>query len=329
MVAKLDESVGRLLDGLEAEGIAKDTLVIFLSDNGPQRVGPDEAGAPRFNFGLRGGKGNVFEGGIRVPGFLRWPGRLVPQEIAQPVAVTDILPTVLEAVGAPPADQYLLDGISIWPWLTQSQSAGSDRYIFQQQQPQKSGRSPEPFNNACIIGPRFKLVFPEGEASAQLYDVIDDKEESSDLVSKLPEVVNQMKTAYRDWFSDVSRGRGFAPLETRLGDPKQQTILLGMSHFNEKDGFPLMIARAGRYRVQIEQIQSQLFPSGGAIGVRIGDIIASVPVMPDRTEAETYITLPEGYAVAVPYEEGKIPKKFVYGNEDVGFRRILVTGPWL
>jgi hypothetical protein len=162
-----------------------------------------------------------------------------------------------------------------------------------------------------------------------LYDVIDDKEESSDLVSKLPEVVNQMKTAYRDWFSDVSRGRGFAPLETRLGDPKQQTILLGMSHFNEKDGFPLMIARAGRYRVQIEQIQSQLFPSGGAIGVRIGDIIASVPVMPDRTEAETYITLPEGYAVAVPYEEGKIPKKFVYGNEDVGFRRILVTGPWL
>lgn len=327
MVAKLDEGVGRLLDGLEAEGLAKDTLVIFLSDNGPQRVGPDTHGAPRFNLGLRGGKGNVFEGGIREPGFVRWPGRLVPRAIAQPVAVIDILPTVLEAVGAPPADRKPLDGVSLWPLLMQSEPLGADRFIFQQQQPQRSGRVPELFYNACVIGPRFKLVFLDGEASARLYDVVDDKEETTDLASQRPEVVDQMKTAYRQWFADVAGERGFGPLVTRLGDPKQRTVLLGMSHFNEREGFPLMITRAGRYRVQIEQIQSQLFPSGGAIGVKIGEAIASVPVMPDQTEEETVVTLPEGHAIAVPYAEGKVPKKFVYGNEDVGFRRILITGP--
>ncbi|MCB1123605.1 MAG: sulfatase-like hydrolase/transferase, partial [Verrucomicrobiae bacterium] len=86
MVRVLDEQIGRLLAFLEEQGVADDTLVIFMSDNGPVTW--------RYNAGLRGKKGSVYEGGIRVPCFIRWPGKLTPGLIEEPLMHVDLLPTL-------------------------------------------------------------------------------------------------------------------------------------------------------------------------------------------------------------------------------------------
>jgi arylsulfatase A-like enzyme len=114
MVARLDHAVGRLLDAVQQAGIAENTLIVFLSDNG----GPlDQNGS--LNAPLNGQKGILLEGGLRVPFVLSWPGRL-PAGAVFPHAVTslDLAPTFLRLAGVPAADSPGLSGVDLWPYLT-------------------------------------------------------------------------------------------------------------------------------------------------------------------------------------------------------------------
>ena len=109
MVTNIDDNLGRLFKRMDELGLTDNTLVVFLTDNGPQQV--------RYNSGMRGLKGTVFDGGIRVPCFVRWPGKIVAGSTVHRIAAhIDITPTVLEACGLPKADH--LDGVSLWPLLT-------------------------------------------------------------------------------------------------------------------------------------------------------------------------------------------------------------------
>ncbi|MBL8296283.1 MAG: arylsulfatase, partial [Bryobacterales bacterium] len=123
MVANLDENVGRMLAFLKKQGLERDTLVIFMTDNGPQR--------PRFNAGMRGQKGTVYQGGIRVPSFWRWPGRLKPEKVTRIAAHIDVLPTVLELAGVK-ADGPRMDGRSLAPLLKGEEVDWADRTLFTQ-----------------------------------------------------------------------------------------------------------------------------------------------------------------------------------------------------
>jgi arylsulfatase A-like enzyme len=117
MVSNIDKNIGRVLKALDDRKLAADTIVIFLTDNGAAQV--------RFNAGLRGWKGSVFDGGIRVPCYLRWPehfpGRLVVENIA---AHIDLMPTLLDACGISPPEGLKLDGKSLLPLITGKQTAG-------------------------------------------------------------------------------------------------------------------------------------------------------------------------------------------------------------
>ncbi len=124
MIENLDANVGRLLAKLDELGLAENTIVMFASDNGPNTA--------RFNGGMRGGKGSVFEGGQRVPCFIRWPGKLeadkrVPQ-IAQHV---DVFPTLLDLAGVPSPKGGPLDGVSLAPLLRGTANAWPDRMLFE------------------------------------------------------------------------------------------------------------------------------------------------------------------------------------------------------
>ena len=124
MVSNIDKNVGRVLKALDDRKLAADTIVIFLTDNGAAQV--------RFNAGLRGWKGSVFDGGIRVPCYLRWPehfpGRLVVEKIA---AHIDLMPTLLDACGISPPEGLKLDGKSLLPLITGKQTAGwPDRTLY-------------------------------------------------------------------------------------------------------------------------------------------------------------------------------------------------------
>jgi len=118
MIASVDESVGRVLKTIDDLGLGDDTLVIFTSDNGGLST---SEGSPTSNAPLRAGKGWLYEGGIRVPLIVRWPGVVKPGSTSStPVISTDYFPTILAAIGAPSHPEWHMDGMSLLPLLKQS-----------------------------------------------------------------------------------------------------------------------------------------------------------------------------------------------------------------
>jgi len=114
MVRAVDRSVGRIMDTLEAEGLAENTIVAFTSDNG----GAGYVGLPETNIPYRGWKITMFEGGIRVPMFIKWPQRIAAgQTVETPVAHIDVMPTLAAAAGAPAPEGVEIDGLNILPLL--------------------------------------------------------------------------------------------------------------------------------------------------------------------------------------------------------------------
>ena len=126
MLSALDQAVGSILDRLRANGLERDTLVIFLSDNG----GPVEE-LTSSNVPLRGQKGQLYEGGIRIPFMLRWPGRIRGgRTIAQPVISLDLLPTILAAAGVTKRPPKTVDGGSLLPLLTEGETAPVHKELY-------------------------------------------------------------------------------------------------------------------------------------------------------------------------------------------------------
>ncbi len=121
----MDAGIGRILAAIEEKNMAENTLILFMSDNGAQekfRSGPDyyngkfpPAEILGDNRPLRGWKGSLYEGGIRVPACLRWPGRLKPRRIDEVIAVEDIYPTIVSLLGC--KIHAMFDGMDIWPTL--------------------------------------------------------------------------------------------------------------------------------------------------------------------------------------------------------------------
>lgn len=329
MLVNLDRNLGRLLAALKARGLAENTLVIFHSDNG---LAGRQSEAARFNAGLRGQKSTVYEGGVRVPCFVRWPGRLTPRTINERVAGTDWLPTLLEIAGVTKRNRPLakpLDGISLWPLLSGQQEALPERFIFQQQQPQKSGQAPQPFVNAAIIGPRYKLVFPKDESSPELYDLYEDEAEQRNLADAQPARVAEMKDAYRDWFASVTGERGFAPLRAHIGNPVQPIFRESMIQVDEKKGLQLEVERAAVYHIEMRQVQTDLFSNGGALGLTDGKQVWQAEVRPDTKTISLSVTLPAGPITLIPWSKGRLSRKgYVPIGDDPGCREIIIRGPW-
>lgn len=209
MVANLDENVGRMLAFLKKQKLERDTLVIFLTDNGPQR--------PRFNAGMRGQKGTVYQGGIRVPSFWRWPGTLKPEKVNRIAAHIDILPTLLELAGVK-ADGPKMDGRSLAPLLRGEEVDWADRTLFTQWH---RGDEPELFRACAARNQRYKLV-----NGKELYDLMADPAESRDVAAERPEIAGKLRAQTEAWFKDVSSTRGYAPPRIYLGTPHENPVTL-------------------------------------------------------------------------------------------------------
>jgi hypothetical protein len=321
MLENLDRNVGRLLAAVRELGLEENTLVVFHSDNG---LTGRQQSAARFNAGLRGAKGQVLEGGIRVPCFVCWPGRLVPRVEMARAAGVDLLPTFLDVAGLPRSSR-MLDGISLWPLLRGEVKTLPERFIVQQQQPQKSGLSPQPFVNAAIVGPRYKLLWLQGEETPELYDLETDEAEANNLAAQIPERVSEMKTAYRKWFDAVAAERGFAPVPPTIGHPSQPVFRESMIQVPEKTGIPLIVARAGEYRIRLRQVQTALFPHGGWLGVTDGTSIWKERVGADTGEVVLTVRLPAGPITLRPWAEGRTDRLgYVPVGLDPGCRDLVI-----
>ncbi len=157
MVHRMDAGIGRVLEALDQLGLRDDTLVLFTSDNGPQLGGQGEMNLERFNGWLRGSKGNVFEGGIRVPAIVRWPGGLpgAGTRCHQSVHFADWLPTLLAAADLQPAGERPLDGENVLAVLRGEARAGVPPRFWQWNR-----YAPEVTCNAAVRDGDWKLVRP-------------------------------------------------------------------------------------------------------------------------------------------------------------------------
>lgn len=201
MVETTDRSVGRLLDQLEALGLADHTAVVFLSDNGGLstllRRGP---GTPTSNVPLRAGKGWLYEGGIRAPLIVRWRGVASPGAvIAGAASSTDLYPTLLAMAGLPAMPGQHLDGQSLAPVL-QGATPAEDRAMFWHF-PHYHGSGNTP-TGAVRQGP-YKLIEWFEDGRRELYRLDQDLSERTNLAESEPERVQALHDLLRQWRTDV------------------------------------------------------------------------------------------------------------------------------
>lgn len=197
MVEGLDTNIGRLLDKLKELGLEENTVVIFTSDNGGLST---SEGLPTANVPLRGGKGWLYEGGVRVPWLICWPGIARAGSVCDvPVISTDFYPTILEMAGLPANPKQHMDGVSIVPLL--KGDALPERALFWHY-PHYSNQGGRP-SGSIRVG---DLVLIENfeAGSLELYDLKKDVGEKQNLAETMPQPRDRMHALLRDWRRSVA-----------------------------------------------------------------------------------------------------------------------------
>lgn len=198
MVHMLDQSVGEVVANLEAAGQRDNTLIVFLSDNGGRTRSAD-------NGIYRGHKGRTYEGGIRVPFMLSWPGTIAAGEtLAQPVSSLDLYATAIHLAGGTDAGA---DGVNLLPVLKSPQTPLAERSLYYR----ISGGW-----GYAVQGPRYKLVKPGWKDTFELYDLAQDPSEANDLASSDPQTVRRLSAAYEAWDQ--------ANTDPKWTDPHKQNV---------------------------------------------------------------------------------------------------------
>jgi arylsulfatase A len=181
MITRMDREVGRILDRLDAHGLTEDTIVMFSSDNGTTFNAGVDAEFFDSTAGLRGLKCSVYEGGIRVPFLVRWPGHIRPGSTGGvPSSFQDVIPTVLELIGAETPEG--LDGISLVPALFERWEQLQHDYLYWEYGGQQALRV------ADWKGVRTGLR--TGDLHMELYNLRTDPGETNDISSEMPQIVD-------------------------------------------------------------------------------------------------------------------------------------------
>ncbi|GIW93323.1 MAG: sulfatase [Pirellulaceae bacterium] len=196
MVEAMDQAVGTVLKALDEQGLTDHTLVIFTSDNGGLST---SEGWPTSNVPLRAGKGWLYEGGIRVPFIVRWPG-VVPAgtENDTPVCGVDIFPTLLAAAGLPTPAQPPLDGINLLPLF---QGDALPRRSLYWHYPHYGNQGGAP--GAAVRHGTWKLIEWYEDNSVELYDLESDLSETRNLATEHPDLVKELQDELHAWQKEV------------------------------------------------------------------------------------------------------------------------------
>lgn len=196
MIENLDANFGALLDRLKEWGLERNTLVVFMTDNG------GTSGVKTFNAGMRGAKGTPYQGGTRVPSFWRWPASFQGGvDCGALAAHIDIFPTLAEIVGARLSEdvQRQVEGRSLLPLLIDPQAAWPERTLVAHVGRWAPGKTAEAkYANCSIQNSRFTLV-----DNRELYDLKEDPGETKNVIDQHPEVVAELREAYDRWWDDV------------------------------------------------------------------------------------------------------------------------------
>ena len=199
VIARLDASVGRVMAKLDELGLTERTVFAFSSDNGGLHVYESPGTPATHNTPFRAGKGTVYEGGLRVPLIVRWPGKAQPGVSATPVVLTDLMPTFLEAAGLDPAKVVgPLDGVSLGKLLAGGTPAPR---TFAWHYPNYVNQGGRP--TGVLREGDWKLVENFEDDSVELYDLAKDVGETTDLAAKEPAIADGLRTKLRAWRKSV------------------------------------------------------------------------------------------------------------------------------
>lgn len=193
-ITAMDEQIGRLRRELERLGTAENTIIFFASDNGPagegggilQHAGQRQQGSAGL---FRGRKGSLYEGGIRVPALMEWPARLkIHRKLDIPTSTNDYFPTILSLLGyKPKGNKHPLDGINILELIEQDYPKRLEPIGFRL------------YKQRAYIDGQYKIYSSDDGMHFELYDLLNDPYETSDIASSQSDRVNAMKKALETW----------------------------------------------------------------------------------------------------------------------------------
>lgn len=245
MVSNIDENVGRLLQKLDDLQIADDTLVIFMTDNGPQQV--------RYVAGMRGRKGSVYRGGTRVPFYMRLPkGKKRDIDIETMAAHIDVLPTLADLCGIALPTDRTIDGRSLVPFLEGSAQNWEDRSLFSYW----TRRYPERYRNIAVQNGKFKLVGQTGYYAAienfELFDLENDPFEEHNLVLKEKQMAQELLLELEEQYRDLIGSENLKnPPLIHIGTVNENPLVLNRNDAGGDRGIWAQEEVYGKWRVKI------------------------------------------------------------------------------
>ena len=198
MITNFDDNIGLLMNKLEDLKITDNTILIFITDNGSAMGEHKSKKINPYNAGMRGKKNSEYDGGHRVPFFIRWKNGNIEagRDISQISSHIDVLPTLIDLCNLEDKDQTLYDGKSLVPLLNNESHQWSDRILITDSQ---RLQHPIKWRKSAVMSDKFRLV-----NGIELYNIIEDPSQQNDIAEQHQEIVKQYKEVYEDWWGDVS-----------------------------------------------------------------------------------------------------------------------------
>ncbi len=304
MVACIDENLGRLFQKLEDLNIAENTMVIFITDNGPQQF--------RYVAGMRGRKGSVYRGGIRVPLWIQYPEKYRGnKDIETNTAHIDILPTLAEICNAQLPDDRIIDGKSLVP-LVEGQSVNwADRSLFFYW----TRRYPELYNNISVQKGNYKIAghtnYNASLSKFELFDINSDPYEQKNLVMEKPDLAKSLKDELDKIYQELITSENIVnPPYIEIGNKNENPVYLNRNDAGGERGIWSQDNIYGMWRVHIEQGTYnvefkfvQPVEGNGTINLETGAIINQMKTGPESTDIITMnnVSLPEMNGDLIPF----------------------------
>lgn len=270
MVNNIDDNIGSIIKSLEQDNLYKNTIIIFLTDNGPQQN--------RYRCGLRGLKGSVYEGGIKVPAFIIYPGNQ-EGDIKHTLAHIDILPTIMELINLDFDPVNKIDGISFAPLL---EGHETDTFHYRPLIYNWQRGYPEPYRNIAIRKGGYKLVGQTAYITdLELYHIADDPLEKNNIISEKPTIARDLRQEFDLWYRDIIREENLRkPLAPVAGTEYQDEVILNRNDAKGPPGiwsqdeiygyWDISFAKSGPYKIKVRFRDS--IPSPGRLTLKISPV---------------------------------------------------------
>ena len=310
MIANIDENMGKLDAFLKDTGLRENTILIFMTDNGTSQ------GHTVFNAGMRGHKRDYYDGGHRVPFFIRWPAGNItePFDIDALTHCQDVLPTLIDLCELQSPANVEFDGVSLTGLIRKDGSQLDDRMLFVQYEayPEQGA--------GTVLWNKWRLV-----KNTELYNIADDPGQQNDVAAQNPDIVRQMRDGYNKWWAESRQG--FETLRNiHIGNPAANPMILYSSDWQgdyaDNPGnllkgdaigaWDIIVDQPGRYEFSLyrwapesdkllTEPASILTRSGGALPIagarlKIGNYDASKPTEGNDESVRFVVDLPAGKA---------------------------------